>query len=109
MQGTGVLAGMTIEPADLEEAIILVGITRMMPDGDYDQEQFSGIASIALQSNGVNLVRIACDDGQTHEYPFDPRTLERAPPGEYRLRSTGQVIVDPHYLMTWTVEPRLDS
>jgi hypothetical protein len=100
---------MAIQPEDLEEATILVGVTRMKPDGSYTQEQHCGVASIVTQENGIQVVQIACDDGEFREYPFDERTLEPAPPGEYRLRSTGQVIIDPHFLMTWISEGRLNS
>lgn len=30
--------------------------------------------------------------------------LKPAPPGEYQLRATGEVVVDPDYLSTWTVK-----
>jgi hypothetical protein len=100
---------MAVRPEDLEDAIILVGITRMKPDGGYTQEQHCGVASIGTQENGIQVVQIACDDGESREYPFDARTLQPAPPGEYRLRSSGHVIIDPHFLMTWTSEGRLNS
>ncbi|MDQ8756359.1 hypothetical protein RCO27_08965 [Sphingosinicella sp. LHD-64] len=91
-----------IEPSELEGRVILIGITRLAKDGNYTQEQFAGVASIEDQQ-AYALVRIDCDDGKVREYPFDVRTLERAAPGEYRLRSTGEVITNPDFLMTWTV------
>jgi len=91
-----------IEPSEVEGRVILVGVTRLAKDGSYTQEQFAGLASIEDQQTYA-LVRIDCDDGQVREYPFDARTLQRAAPGEYRLRSTGKVITNPDFLMTWTV------
>jgi hypothetical protein len=35
--------------------------------------------------------------------PPDLRGWKPAPPGEYRLKSTGEVVVDPDYLAAWTV------
>ena len=99
---------MSIEPSDLEGAIILIGITRKHKDGTITQEQHSGVA-IVRRYEGMSIIDVQCDDGVSRDYPFDARTLEVARPGEYRLGSTGKVIVDPHYLMTWIVEEALDS
>lgn len=91
-----------IEPAQLDGAMLLVGITREHRSGEVSQEQFCGTATIS--DHGAHcLVSIQCSDGEVREYPFDSRTLEKARPGEYRLRSTGEVIVNPDYLMTWIV------
>jgi hypothetical protein len=98
----------TCERSDLEGAIVLVGITRKHKDGSISQEQHSGVASVRHYEN-MSVVDVHCDDGISRNYPFDVRTLEVARPGEYRLRSTGTAVVDPHYLMTWIVEEALDS
>jgi hypothetical protein len=89
-----------IEPADLEGRKILIGITWELADGGYEQEQFVGVASIEDQATYA-LVRVRCDDGEVRDYPFDVRTLQRAPAGEYRMRSTGQIVRNPDFLMTW--------
>jgi hypothetical protein len=92
-----------IEPCDIAGRTILVGITRQARDGSYEQEQFVGIAGIE-DCKTYALVRLRCDDGEVRDYPFDARTLQRAPAGEYRLRSTGQVVRNPDFLMTWIME-----
>ena len=99
---------MSIVASDLEGATVLVGITHVAKDGSVSQEQHSGVASIVEHEN-VTLIELACDDGEVREYPFDTRSLSIATPGEYRLKDTGRIVVDPHYLMTWEVEQRLDS
>jgi len=35
--------------------------------------------------------------------PPDVDSLRPAKPGEYRLRSTGEVVVDPDYVSSWTI------
>jgi len=35
--------------------------------------------------------------------PPDLRAFQDAPPGEYRLRSTGEVVVDPDFISSWTI------
>jgi hypothetical protein len=92
-----------IEPCDVDGRTILVGITRQARDGSHEQEQFVGIAGIEDRETYA-LVRLRCDDGEMRDYPFDARTLQRAPAGEYRLRSTGQVVRNPDFLMTWIME-----
>ena len=44
--------------------------------------------------------------GEIFNLPPDLRSFERASPGEYRLKSTGEMVVDPDYLCTWTIHPR---
>ena len=91
-----------IEPSELEGRTVLVGITRLANDGGSEQEQFVGTATIDDRETYA-LVQLKCDDGEIRDFPFDARSLQRAPVGEYRLRSTGQIVRNPDFLMTWTV------
>jgi hypothetical protein len=91
-----------IEASELEGSKTLIGITRMQDDESYAQEQFVGIATVQDRESYC-LVTIDCEDGEAGAYPFDVRTLQRAPKGDYRLRSTGQIVTDPDFLMTWIV------
>jgi hypothetical protein len=52
---------------------------------------------LILQLEGSNL-------GGTYTLPPDLRSLKPAPPGEYRLRGTAEVVRDPDFLATWIVE-----
>ena len=88
--------------AELQGRTILVGLTRLLGGDDYEQEQFAGTASIS-DAEGYCLVTLHCTDGEVRDYPFDARSLQRAQAGEYRLRSTGEIIKDPDFLMTWTI------
>ena len=75
---------------------LLVGISYEDPDGELlRQEQFHG-PIVAASENGILLER-----SDTGERVSLPPQLTPAPPGEYRLRSTGQVVVDPDYLARW--------
>jgi hypothetical protein len=91
-----------IEPAQLDGAKVLVGITREHLSGKVSQDQFWGIAHVDDQGDYC-LVTLECGDGESRSYPFDSRTIARAEPGEYRLRSTGEVVKNPDFLMSWTV------
>ncbi|MCP5383654.1 MAG: hypothetical protein H6913_03455 [Altererythrobacter sp.] len=91
-----------IEPSELDGETILVGLTRVAADGSTVQEQFGGKARI-VDGKKLCLVYVDCTDGETRNWPFDNRSLERARPGEYQLNSTGEIFENPKFLMTWTV------
>ncbi len=48
-------------------------------------------------------VRLRLTSGGHYDLPPDVRTFEEARPGEYRLRSTGEIVVDPDFTSTWIV------
>jgi hypothetical protein len=86
---------------------ILVGITRVDPDGELiEQRQYVGELIHVDPNQGLEL-QLANGD---HEWlPPDVRPLEEAPLGEYRLRSTGEVVEDPDYVCTWTITQNPDG
>ena len=43
-------------------------------------------------------------DGEVYRLPPDLRAFKDAPAGEYRLRSTGEVVVDPDVTASWTIK-----
>jgi hypothetical protein len=91
-----------IEPAELRGARVLIGVTRISSNGSVEQDQYVGVAEIEDRGTFC-LVNVDCTDGETRSYPFDVRAIERANPGEYRLRSSGEIIRNPDFLMKWEV------
>jgi hypothetical protein len=89
--------------AELLGAHVLVGVTDMNQAGEVvGKSQFHGRVIKAHPTEGVILV-----DATGHEHWLPPRraSYEPADPGEYRLRSTGEIVVDPDYLTTWIRYP----
>ena len=83
---------------------LLAGVTHYSRPQDDEhflsQEQFAGvIEKISVQDGMV----IQLSDGTQRELPPDLSYLAPAAPGEYRLRSTGEVIIDPDYMTIWRV------
>jgi hypothetical protein len=77
----------------------LVGITDNNPDGTLNgYRQLVGTIQEVRPGKGVLL---KLQNGEEYWLPPDHRPIKRAPKGEYRLRSTGQIVADPDYLMTW--------
>jgi hypothetical protein len=85
---------------------IIVGLSyRDYGEEIKSQHQFHGeIVRVNLREGVV--VRLA--SGEERRLPPDPRTFKPAPPGEYRFRSTGEVIVNPDLMTTWFVDPARD-
>jgi hypothetical protein len=82
---------------------VLVGITKVDRAGKVlERKQFHGHVVRATAREGVVVVNSA---GEELNLPPDSRAFEVAEPGEYPLRSTGEVVVDPDYLATWTITP----
>ena len=79
----------------------LVGITVLSSDEELlERHQFVGTIADADPDHGIRLL---LDDGSDYWLPPDSRCLEEARPGEYRLHSNGQTVVDPDYVCTWTI------
>jgi len=86
---------------------ILVGVTRLdHQDEVISREQFHGEIIRANREEGI-IIRLA---GSTEErwVPPDLSQLDPAPPGKYRLKVSGELVVDPDLLATWTFYPPKD-
>ena len=89
--------------AELIGTHLLVGITHVGHAGKVlSQEQFHGEVIRATIAEGVVFVDSA---GKEHWVPLDREAFRPADPGTYKLRSTGEVVVDPEWVSTWTVYP----
>jgi hypothetical protein len=90
----------------------LVGLTYLAVDGETVTSQVQCHGKITkADEHGIT---IACEGttwrGQTATLPPDLRAFRPAGPGEYRLRSTGEVVKNPDLLITWTItEPSKPS
>lgn len=79
---------------------ILVGLTSISPNGSASEvRQLVGSAEQIDQMG----IRLRLEGGDYYDLPPDLRPVDEAMPGEYRLRSTGQVVVDPDFTATWNV------
>jgi len=80
---------------------VLVGFTVLSSEDELiEQRQITGVVISVDAHRGIQL---ALDDESTYWLPPDVRPFEEAAPGEYRLRSTGQTILDPDYVCEWTI------
>ena len=80
--------------------VLLVGITYYTHDNEYiEQKQFYGTVTEANET----IIRVAQMDGTEFTLPPNLSSTKRARKGEYKLRSTGEIVVDPDYLATWNL------
>ena len=87
---------------------LLVGVThRNHSDEVTGLEQFHGEIIRASREEGI-ILRLSGSDKERW-VPPDLSRLEPAAPGNYRLKDSGEVVVDPDLLSTWTVYPPKQS
>jgi hypothetical protein len=97
-----------VKEFDLERARSLVGKHVIIGLTYYDHndtflEQVQLHGDIVRFDQAEAVVRLS-STGELFILPPDPSAFVEAAPGEYRLRSTGEVIVDPDLTSSWTIQ-----
>ncbi len=88
---------------DLIGKTILIGITYLdNSEVEIEKIQFWGTVTYADKQRGIVIKK--ANDGKDFVLPPDITAISPANPGKYRLRSTGEVIVNPDLLTTWTIK-----
>ena len=86
--------------SDLIGKTILIGLTYYTANDEFiEQKQYWGRV---VESN-ENRILVKLNDGEIFVLPPDLSSTQVAAPGEYRLRSTGEIVVNPDYLTTWNI------
>jgi hypothetical protein len=80
---------------------ILLGLTYLRQDGTLLRRVQLHGEVIRADDAGV-AIRVA-GSGEVYRLPPDLRGMKQAPVGEYRLKSTGEVVVNPDYVASWTI------
>lgn len=56
---------------------------------------------VRCDNNGIHI--LLTDGKGEFALPPDLKSLQKAPPGEYRLRLTGEVVVNPDFHTSWII------
>lgn len=85
-------------------ASVVVGLTFNKPDGQLDHhEQMHGRVGTADVQRGICVHLEGHREGEMFWLPPDTRSVFRASPGEYRLKSTGEVVSNPDFTLQYTI------
>jgi hypothetical protein len=86
---------------------VLFGLTFASASGEVvEQTQRHGVIEEADPERGVAIRLVAPGQAwhaEIYWVPPDLSSLSEAAPGAYRLRSTGETIVDPDFTWTWEI------
>lgn len=94
------------DPYSLLGKYVLIGITRISADDELLEEtECHGRIALVDPDQGI---RIVLSDGEVLTLPPDPDSFRDARPGVYRLRSTGEEVVDPDLTTVWTIREPAD-
>ena len=65
------------------------------------------VKKVQLHGDVINITKeyiiINLNTGEEFTLPPDIRAIKIAPPGEYHFDSTGEVVVNPDLMTTWTI------
>lgn len=87
---------------------LLVGVThRNRSEEITGVEQFHGEIIRASREEGI--IVLVSGSGEERWVPPDLSRLEPAVPANYKIKSTGEIVVNPDYLSMWTVYPQEQS
>lgn len=85
---------------DLIGKVLLIGLTYYSHDKIFiEQRQYWGTV---IESNKTAIC-VKQKNGEIFRLPPDLSSTKLAPPGEYRLKSTGEVVINPDFLATWII------
>ena len=95
---------------DVVGKVVLVGLTYLESDGKViEQQQFFGKVKSADRRKGILLSLQGQRLGDQYNLPPDTRALETASAGEYRIRGTGEVVIDPDYTVMFSIARQADE
>lgn len=83
--------------------LVIVGVTYLTSREVFQsQVQMFGRIVAVDQVAGVTIELEGSRSGETVVFPPALDVFELAAPGEYRLRSTGEIVANPDYTCSWT-------
>jgi len=106
-QMTGTPEWDDVKAASLVGKVVLICITRRTSDGPAYEQMFGRIIS-GNRSDGFEVALDGSRAGARYSLPPQTDTFVAAQAGEYRLRLTGETVVNPDFLATWIVDPPED-
>jgi hypothetical protein len=85
----------------LKGKVFLIGLTFVDSDGKI-VEQYQTHGTVTELTN-QGLLRFRKKDGSDFQIPYSADSIKKADKGEYKEKSSGLIITDPDFLMTWEI------
>ena len=86
----------------LKGKVFLIGLTFIDQDGNViEQYQTSGTIDELTDKGFLKFNR---SNGSIFQLTYEKRAIKKAAEGEYREKSTGNIIINPDYITTWTID-----
>lgn len=97
--------------ATLPGQMVLVGLAYFDEGSEepFDQQQLFGRVVHADEHEGILLSLEGMRAGEQFKLPPDTRAFRAAQPGDYRLQTTGEVVVNPDFTVTFSIQKKLKS
>jgi hypothetical protein len=97
--------------ATLPGQMVLVGLTYFDEGSEkpLEQQQLFGRVVHADEREGIPLSLKGMRAGEQFNLPPDTRSFRAAQPGDYRLRATGEVVVNPDFTVTFSIQKEAKS
>ena len=85
---------------DILGKVMLIGLSYFNQNNELvRQAQYWGTV---VEANETRIA-VRRENGKLFTLPPDLESTHPAPEGEYRLNSTGEVVVNPDFLSTWSI------
>lgn len=96
---------------NLPGQLVLVGLAYFEVDSEapFEQQQLFGRVVTADERKGILLSLEGQRTGEEFNLPPDTRSFRQAGPGEYRLRSTGETVVNPDFTVTFSIRKQAQA
>ena len=79
---------------------MLVGLTYLNAQEEEAGEMQIHGTVVRVDEDGIIIQQ---EDGEEFAIPADMSAIEPAEPGDYKLNTTGEVVVDPDFIALWTI------
>ncbi|MCR9214403.1 MAG: hypothetical protein NXI13_11855 [Proteobacteria bacterium] len=80
---------------------LLIGLTYVDGNDEVVEQVQTHGKIVAVSKNTVTIFRE--NSGDEFSIPYDAENLIPAEPGEYCLRGNGEIVIDPDFLSSWTI------
>jgi len=95
------MIGRKLQEFLLKGKVFVIGLTFVDKNGQLIERYQTHGTVVGLTNNGI--LKLMREDNSIFQMPYDKETIEKAKSGDYKAKSTGQIIRNPDYIATWEI------